>query len=174
MVLFAPKFGNRLVNLVAGGWEWGNVFTATTGGRFTASTGADVTLAGTGNTIAYNAAQPYGSRTNFGTHGYLTAYAIPSGGTAQTSNWPSPTVGTFSYQRPLSLVGPSSYEWDMSVSRNFAITESQKVQFRWDVFNVPNEVILTTPTATVTSSAFGNFTTSGNPRIMQVALKYTF
>ena len=64
----------------------------------------------------------------------------------------------------------------MSLSRNFSIyhTEAQKIQFRWDVFNVPNEVILTTPTATVTSSAFGNFTTSGNPRIMQVALKYTF
>ncbi len=176
MVLFAPRFGNHLVNLVAGGWEWGNVFTATTGGAFTVSTGADVTLAGTGNTIAYNAAKPYGSRTNFGTQGYLATYAIPVGGTAQTSNWPSPAVGTFSYQRPLSLFGPASYEWDMSISRNFSVyhTESQKIQFRWDVFNVPNEVILTTPTATVTSSAFGQFTTSGLPRIMQVALKYTF
>ena len=176
MVLFAPKFGNHLVNLVAGGWEWGNIFTATTGGAFTVSTGADVTLAGTGNSIAYDASQPYGTRNSFGTHGYLTPYVIPSGGTAQTSNWASPTVGTFSYQRPLSLYGPSSYEWDMSLSRNFSIyhTEAQKIQFRWDVFNVPNEVILTTPTATVTSSAFGNFTTSGNPRIMQVALKYTF
>jgi hypothetical protein len=177
MVLFAPKVvGNHLTSLLAGGWELANIFTATTGGDFTVSTGADVTLAGTGNTIAYDAAQRYGSRTNFGTQTYLTPYVIPSGGSAQTANWASPAVGTFSYQRPLSLVGPASYEWDMAISRNFSVyhTDAQKIQFRWDIFNVPNEVILTTPTATVTSSAFGNFTTSGNPRIMQLALKYTF
>ena len=175
LVLYAPHFGNHLANLVAGGWEWGNIFTATTGSDFTVSTGVDVTLAGTGNTIAYNTAQPYGTRTNFGTHGYLTAN-VP-GATIQTSTWAAPATGTFSYQRPLSLYGPSSYEWDMSISRNFAVyhTDNQKIQFRWEVFNVPNEVILGTPTATTTSSQFGWFTSaSGLPRIMQVALKYTF
>ncbi len=175
LILFAPKtVGNRLTSVALGGWELANIFTATTGSAFTVSTGSDITLAGTGNTIAYDAAHPYGTRTNFGTQGYLTA----SGGSCAAGIWTCPATGTFSYQRPLSLYGPASYEWDMALSRNFALfhTDSQKIQFRWDVFNVPNEVILTTPTATITSATFGSFssTSVGLPRIMQVALKYTF
>jgi hypothetical protein len=54
--------------------------------------------------------------------------------------------------------------------------EGQKLQFRWEAFNVPNEVILNGiggATANGTS-VMGNFTTSGAPRIMQAALKYIF
>jgi hypothetical protein len=172
-VVFAPKFSNHYVNLLAGGWELGTIFTATAGAPFTVSTGADITLAGTGNTIAYNAAHPYTARTSFGTQNYL---AGSFGTTCAAAIWTCPAAGTFSYQRPLSLYGPSSYELDMSLSRNFALyhTEGQKLQFRWDVFNLPNEVILGTPSSTITSTTFGNFSSSGNPRIMQVALKYTF
>jgi hypothetical protein len=80
----------------------------------------------------------------------------------------------------------------MSLVRTFPIyhLESQNIQFRWEVFNVTDEAILggATSTATegfgtgtgggfgttVTSSTFGDFTSAGNPRIMQFALKYNF
>jgi hypothetical protein len=177
MILNAPKFGNHYAELLAGGWQLSTIFTATSGSFGTVSTGTDNALAGTGNGYAYHAAQPYGTRSVYGTQGYLTPYVIPTGGTCLTANWVCPATGTFATQRPLSLVGPSSYELDMALARNFAMyhTEAQKIQFRWEVFNVPNEVILSgIPNATVTSSTFGNFTTSGAPRIMQVALKYVF
>jgi hypothetical protein len=195
MVLNTPSFQNNLVKDVVTGWKFSPIFTAQTGGFSTISTGTDNTLAGTGNSIATNATTPYGTRSNFGKTGYLTPYVIPAGGTAQTSNWPSPPTGTFNYARPYSLHGVPTYELDMALVRTFPIyhLESQSVQFRWEVFNLTNEAILgggasTTqnPTggfgggtgggfgATVTGSTFGDFTTAGNPRIMQFALKYQF
>ena len=81
----------------------------------------------------------------------------------------------FHPERPLSIVGPSSYELDMSLSRTFTIHESQKVQFRWEAFNVTNEGILSgIGGSSLTSSTFGQFTSAGNPRIQQAALKYIF
>jgi hypothetical protein len=165
LILNAPKFANHLVNLLASDWSLSTIFTATTGGFNTVSTGVDNALSGTGNGIAINPANPYGTRTAFGTQGYLVA----------ATNFSSPAAGTFSSQRPLSIVGPSSYELDMALARTFNIHESQKFQFRWEVFNVPNEVILSgIGSATLTSSTFGSFSSTGPARIMQAALKYIF
>jgi hypothetical protein len=82
---------------------------------------------------------------------------------------------------------------DMALSRIFPVahTESQTVEFRWEVFNVTNEAILGGSqgntgdgfgsgtgsglgSTTVTSATFGDFTSAGAPRIMQFALKYNF
>jgi hypothetical protein len=120
MVLYAPKFGNRFENLVASGWELATIFTATTGPTSPSPPEPMYTLAGTGNSIAYNVFKPYGTRSDFGKHGYLTPNV--AGATIQTSTWAAPATGAFSYQRPLSLFGPSSYEWDLSLSRNFSLS----------------------------------------------------
>jgi hypothetical protein len=72
---------------------------------------------------------------------------------------------------------PGSYELDMNLARNFKVprTDSQNVQFRWEVFNLTNEAIFTgSPAGSISGSTFGSFTTTGNPRIMQLALKYNF
>ena len=82
--------------------------------------------------------------------------------------------GVYSTAPPLAIHGPASYELDMALLRNFSITESQHVQFRWEVFNVTNEAIFLSMTTAQNSGTFGNFTTADNPRIMQFALKYIF
>jgi hypothetical protein len=182
MVLNTPTFSNHLTKMFVTGWQFSPIFTAQTGGFSTITTGTDNTLAGTGNSIATNPAHPYGARTDFGTQGYLVA----------GSNFTAPATGTFNYARPYSLHGLSTYELDMALVRTFPIyhLESQNVQFRWEVFNLTNEAILggagSTTTegfgagtgggfgATTSSSTFGYFTTAGNPRIMQFALKYNF
>jgi len=196
MVLSTPQFGNRYLKLAATGWQFSPIFTAETGGFSTVLTGTDNSLTGTATSqIAYDAPVKYGTRSNFGTKGYLTPYVIPTGGSAQTANWASPATGTFATQRPLTVLGPPTYELDMALSRIFPVphTDSQTVQFRWEVFNVPNEAILggvqgntgggfgtatgsglASTSVAVTSSTFGNFTTAGAPRIMQFALKYNF
>jgi len=184
MVLGTPTFGNRFVKAVATNWQFSPIFTAETGGFSSVLTGADNSLSGTATSqIAYDAPNPYGARTNFGVDGYLTP----------ASNWTAPATGTFATQRPLSIVGPSTYELDMALSRIFPLfhTDSQAIQFRWEVFNVTNEAILGgaqgntgdgfgTATGsglgstTLTSATFGDFTAAGAPRIMQFALKYNF
>jgi hypothetical protein len=165
LILNSPHFANHITDLVASGWELSTIFTATTGGFNSVTTGTDTSLTGTGTAYAINPTNPFGSRTNFGTVNYL----------ATQSSFTSPATGTYGPQRPLTIVGPSSYELDMSLSRTFTIHESQKVQFRWEAFNVPNEVILSGIGGnSLTSSTFGQFTSAGNPRIQQAALKYLF
>jgi hypothetical protein len=56
------------------------------------------------------------------------------------------------------------------------------VEFRWEVFNVPNLVNLGVPNTVLSSGTFGQITSdingsssqAGDPRIMQLALKYVF
>lgn len=165
LILNSPHFTNHVTDLAASGWQLSTIYTHTTGGFNSVTTGTDTSLTGTGTAYALNPASPYGTRTAFGTQGYLVA----------ASNFTAPAAGTYGPQRPLTLVGPSSYELDMSLSRTFAIHESQKVQFRWEAFNVTNEVILSgIGGSSLTSSTFGQFTSAGNPRIQQAALKYIF
>jgi hypothetical protein len=165
LILNTPNFHNRMGNLLMSGWQLSTIFTATTGSFFSVTTGQDTSLTGVNTAYAANPSAPYGTRTQFGTKGYLAA----------NTTWTLPAVGTFGTQRPLSLVGPSNYELDMSASRTFAIHEAQKLQFRWEIFNVPNEAIFSNPTSVYNNANFGNIiTTARDPRIMQVALKYLF
>ena len=63
----------------------------------------------------------------------------------------------------------------MRLSRTFGIHEAQKLQVNFEAFNVPNSVAVGTPTTTLTSSTFGQFTSQSNsPRILQAAVKYIF
>jgi hypothetical protein len=80
---------------------------------------------------------------------------------------------------------------DMNLSRQFTIKEKQRLEFRVEVFNVPNLVNLNTPVSlALNSPQFGKITSDittsqgaqaagsgpapGDPRIIQLALKYIF
>jgi hypothetical protein len=163
LILNAPKLANRYTDLVLGGWGLSTIFTARSGGYFTVGTGQDNALSGIGGQIAIQTATPYSTRTNFGAYNYLNK-----------TSFTTPALGTYTTTPPLTIRGPASYQLDMALLRSFPVHESQSVQFRWEVFNVPNEAIFTTLSSTLTSSNFGQFTSAADPRIMQVALKYIF
>ena len=77
------------------------------------------------------------------------------------------------------LRGPGYAGWDMSLSKRWRMpVEGQSLQFRWEVFNVPNlhrfNVQSNAPSLTQTQS-FGNYTgLLTQPRVMQFALRYEF
>jgi len=164
---YTPRLSERIANLLVHGWELSTIFTATSGGFGTATLPSDTALNGESGQIANVVSNPYtGARARFGATNYITATAFAA-----------PAIGTLSAQTPLTLHLPGSYELDMNLARNFKVphTDSQNVQFRWEVFNVTNEAIFTgSPAGSISSSTFGQFTTAGNPRIMQLALKYNF
>ncbi|PYS35431.1 MAG: hypothetical protein DMG14_27045 [Acidobacteria bacterium] len=68
----------------------------------------------------------------------------------------------------------------MGLSRSFRFKESQRVDFRWEVFNVPNSFRPLPSSASaplindVTNRLFGQLRASDSPRIMQFALRYQF
>ena len=167
-ILKAPTFQNHLTEMFVGGWQVSTILTATSGGYTTGTLSPDYALSGEGNQIANIVGSPYGTRSRFGANGFLTS-------TAFTTTLPA--LGTYSTQKPLTLLMPGSYELDMALSRTIKVpkTDSQSVQLRWEVFNVPNEAIFNgNPAGSATGNTFGNFTSTANPRIMQFAGKYIF
>lgn len=74
------------------------------------------------------------------------------------------------------LRGPDQKNLDFAVTRNFSITERNKIQFRAEFFNLFNTPNFGLPvTDRNAGPAFGVITSSAsNPRIIQFALKYQF
>ena len=86
------------------------------------------------------------------------------------------TYGTFGNSGRNSLVGPSSFNTDMSVAKNFPFLprESSRIQFRADIFNLFNTVPFNNPTTSSASSVFGKITSAGAARQVQLALRFEF
>ena len=59
------------------------------------------------------------------------------------------------------------------MTRVFKLGE-QRLQFRWEIFNVINYVNLNAPVTALNSASFGQIQSAGDPRIMQFALKFDF
>jgi hypothetical protein len=72
--------------------------------------------------------------------------------------------------------GPGQRNIDMSLERTIPVTESNSVVLRAEFFNLTNTANFGNPNNTVSNGpAFGVITsTSSNPRIIQLALKYRF
>ena len=64
----------------------------------------------------------------------------------------------------------------LSLSREFRVTEGQRVEIRAEAFNVTNSLRRGNPSVSLASAnTFGRVLSSnGGPRIMQFALKYVF
>jgi len=79
-----------------------------------------------------------------------------------------------------SILGPGEYNWDMSLSKSFrGIREGHSLLFRTEFFNTFNHPQFAIPSDTDVNDAngggFGQIQrTSVNPRVIQLALKYTF
>jgi hypothetical protein len=85
-----------------------------------------------------------------------------------------PDLGTYGTMGYNSLRGPHRTTIDMGIVRTFNIREGQTIQFRMEAFNVPNITNLNNPVSGRNSVNFGRIQGSGDPRIMQAALKYVF
>jgi hypothetical protein len=85
------------------------------------------------------------------------------------------------------LRGPGINDWDISIMKNFPLTESKSLQFQSNLFNAFNHVQFYGPTsnggALGGSSLFGEVSTDSSPsqspyyrgpRILQLALKFYF
>ena len=52
--------------------------------------------------------------------------------------------------------------------------ESHKLEFRAEFFNAINRVNLGNPNTALTNALFGRVTSAGDPRIIQLGLRYSF
>ena len=100
-----------------------------------------------------------------------------------------PAAGTYGNMGVGDIRGPSFWEWDQAISRQFPIHEMTRLEFRAEAFNVTNSVRLGPPVVTL-GGTFGQITsdqpttgsglggggiTSGTgARVIQFALKFVF
>jgi hypothetical protein len=108
-----------------------------------------------------------------------------------------PAIGTSFNLGAYALHGPAFWQWDQTISRSFQIRENQKIEARFEVFNVTNSFRPGNPVLTVGSPTFGEILTDATPplgvtnpggpgvgaagsgnnapaRVLQFALKYVF
>lgn len=70
--------------------------------------------------------------------------------------------------------GPGLHTVDLSLSKLFAFTERQNLEFRAEAINVSNTPILNGPSDAIASSTLGQVRSSQGERNIQLALKYNF
>jgi hypothetical protein len=69
------------------------------------------------------------------------------------------------------------FNTDLALLRNFHLTESKALQFRLETFNLFNQAQFFGPAAVngnVSNSLFSRVVNAAPPRLMQLALKFTF
>jgi len=151
---------NAFVNGVLGGWQLSGIYSFISGSPL--SIGVPGATLGNGR----------------GTRANVIGDPNISDGTADrwfnTAAFAAPAARLFGNSGIGLLDGPGSHTLDTGLMKNFHVTESKYVQFRWEMFNAPNHVNLSNPGTTLNTSTFGRITSAGGARQMQLALKFVF
>jgi hypothetical protein len=162
---------NKAENAIVGGWTVSPIMTLHTGFPLALYTNASDPT-GTGS----RGLRPDCNGTNT-VLGRSPAPAGTGGGFLwfDPNNYSDPTT-TFGTCAPQlgGLRGPGFYNWDISLQKNFQITERIRVQFRSDFLNAFNRVNLAVPNTTVNVSTTGIIQASQPARNIQFALKLFF
>jgi hypothetical protein len=157
-----PAFSNSRIRMLFSNWQVSTIVRLMSGQYFDVTAGTDRALTGAGGQRANQIlADPFMPGKTSGQWLNPLAFAIPP-------------EGTYGAMGAMSIRGPRSTQIDMGLTRSFQIRERQSVQIRWEIFNVPNLVNLNNPVSARNNVNFGKIVGTGDPRIMQMALKYVF
>jgi hypothetical protein len=167
--------GNGVASRLIGGWQVNTIVTLETGTPFTV-TAPDVSQTG----------GSHQSRANCNSNPFAGASSDPSqivGGAApgfflNPAAFSIPALGMFGNCAPRAFHGPGLENVDLSLFKQFLITERWKVEFRSEFFNAFNHANFTNPSSSVAASSIGSFGkifgTVTDPREIQFALKVYF
>ena len=161
------RFGantNRVVDLVAGGWEFNGITFISSGAPFTPQVGNAPLLNADFNSVRPDQiGDPHVANRNRNQWFNPAAYTAPQGLYRN---------GDVSRN---SLVGPGNFVMNLSLAKVFTITEGKTLQFRWENFNALNHVNLNTPNNYVDESNAGQITSiASDMRQMQFGLHFRF
>lgn len=176
LVAETPQFSGHLTEMLLGHWGFSLSLIAQSGTSISPINILDFSGSGNGLTQRPDlkaGANPYcaaKSRTCF----------------LNASSFAFPIPYTFGNLKNMSLFGPGSIIANTGLWRDFPITERQQIEFKWEVFNLPNHANLYPPQGAVVAPTFGQPTpastaglgalnqTTNDPRTMQFSLKYSF
>jgi hypothetical protein len=172
---------SKWVNGLVDGWQLNSAWTWESGLPFTPSyneCGGDIDTGPCRVTKIGNVATPHTA-----TQWYQPATAPLATNGAISGPWERPQVGTFGLAGRNSMRGPRLFDTDLSLFKNFQVTEKLKGQFRIEAFNGFNIVPLGQPDNTVDDGTGGQifgvnnflFPLSPTPmRQVQFGLRFDF
>jgi hypothetical protein len=158
---FAPNAG-RALDAFVGGWNMSGIVSAFSGTPFTVTLPFDNANAGTTqrpNTVPGCQLVPSGFKQTISEYYNTSCFSLPD----------PYTFGNLSRN---SLRGPDFRNFDFSLFKDFKLTESKRLQFRSEFFNILNRANFSPPggSATAAFSSLGGAVSTqfGTPTFMQI------
>jgi Carboxypeptidase regulatory-like domain len=170
----APKFLGRM-NWIAAGWGLAGIARFTTGLPVTLVNNNDTSLLGT----IPNGINNNGVDTPEWSGKSLSLRTNPRGGVPvfDASQLTLPALGTMGNARRRFFSGPGLEDVDATLSKSVLLGDGKNLEFRAEAFNLFNHAQFFGAAAVegnISSGSFGSAVSAMPPRLMQVALRYSF
>jgi hypothetical protein len=155
--------GNGAVNRLIGGWQMNGILSLSSGRPYDVQ--APIEIANTNNisgALRPNVVgDPHAGTTKLNPIN-VAAFALPA-------------AFTFGDMGRNSLRSDWNKNLDLSLFRDFPISESKRLQFRLEAFNITNTPVFAIPDNNITDPNFGQVSSTANTeRQLQLALKFYF
>ncbi len=160
------KPANPLARTLIGGWNLNAILSAYSGQPLTITSGVDNARTGAGGQRADLVGDPYIT----GSRSHQDQYTEWLRRAAFAPN----AVGTYGTLGRGRFFGPGLASLDLGVVKSFAVKERMNAQLRFESFNALNRVNFSNPTTAQNSGNFMRITSAGDPRILQLALRFAF
>jgi hypothetical protein len=153
------------IHSIVGGWQMGSIVTLQSGFPITVLDGKDQSNTGHQDDRPNATGQ---------------ASALPRGGQDpqrffNTGAYILEPFGAYGNAGRNTVIGPGLMSWDFSMLKLFPLKERRNLEFRFEVFNMPNHPDWGIPNTNATSTSFGKITTTAiDMRELQFALKLNF
>jgi hypothetical protein len=174
LVVLSGGLGQGFARGLTKGWQLAPIISFQSGQPFSITDGTDVSLTGEGddrpNVIAGVASLPHTLDDWFSPAAFAGSCALSQ----YAGNPVCETPGTFGDAGRDVFHSPGSIQWDMSASRIFQFKERWKLEARGEFFNIMNHANWNSPSAAVSSATFGQITSFGSPRLIQLSMKLNF
>ncbi len=172
------KFDNKLAETLAGGWQVGSIITISTGTPENGGNCGDIDGNEQGNRGDATGISPFlDNPTNLeffakdpsdGRGPAAISCSVIGPGGVNELTYRQGNIARNMY------ISPGVGNWDFAVSKNFRVTESSHVEFRFESFNFANHPQLNSPDTGTTSLNYGRITSARTMRTNQFALKFLF
>lgn len=169
-----------IADKIIGGWQVNGIVNLQTGSPFSV-TGSDNSFTGSSHSAYANCIGDPFAGASSDPNQYTNA-----GFFLNRSAFANPANGTFGTCRPRAFHGPGIEDNDLSLFKQFKMSERYSLQFRAEFFNAFNHPNFSNPNSNINSSNFGKVTSTlapilgadsggpGDPREIQLALKLYF
>jgi len=149
------------------GWQMNGFTILRSGQPFNVISGTDTNFDGNGNDRPNVVGNPYFS-------GWPDRFAKKNA-YFNTAAFVTPPPGSPYGNTPFNfLYGPKYVNTDLSILKTFLMDRKLSVQLRGEIFNAFNNVNMAAPNSTKSSPAFGTISSAAAPRILQLAMRFSF